>query len=194
MNLQTTVHLPQRHGDTEKTRRCRKVSHHPRDGGYVLCFFLILLSASVPLCLTAFLGAGAAGAEEKTFFTKHFKESLFNISEKGEFSIEILPDEKEYKIGKGVIGIVIHNKHDEDVEGADINIIVVDEQGRDIAGTPFIIKEKGEGLYTAANLSLGREGRWQLRINVKKKKIEDSAVFAFPDVAKERLPAGRYSP
>lgn len=136
---------------------------------------------------------GATDAAEKTLFTKHFKESLFNISEKSEFSIEILLDEKEYKIGKDVIGLVVHNRHDEDVEGADIKIALLDEQGKDIAGTP-VVKEKGSGLYTVGNLDLKREGRFRLRIDVRKKKTEDSALFAFPDVMKERFPAGKYSP
>lgn len=141
------------------------------------------------LCL---LTTSVANGEGKTKFTKHFNESLFNITEKGEFSIEILLDEKEYKIGKNVIGIVIHNKHDEDVEGADIKITLLGEKGRDITGSPAI-KEKGEGLYTVANLDLKREGRQELKIKVKNKNITDGAVFVFPDVAKEKLPTGKYT-
>jgi len=44
----------------------------------------------------------------KRIFTKHFQETLFDISKNAEFSIEILLDDKEYKIGKNVIGIVLH--------------------------------------------------------------------------------------
>lgn len=141
------------------------------------------------LCLVT---TSVVNAEGKTKFTKHFNESLFNITEKGEFSIEILLDEKEYKIGKNVIGIVIHNKHDEDVEGADIQIALTNGKGQNITGSPAI-KEKGEGLYIVANLDLKREGRLELKIKVKNKNIADSAVFVFPDVTKEKLPAGKYT-
>jgi len=126
---------------------------------------------------------------KKAKFTKHFNESLFRVADKGEVSIEILPDEKEYKIGKNVIGIVIHDKHDEDVEGAKLEVTVGASEG---SSQQITVKEKGDGLYTAAGIDLKRDGRWELRIKVKKKNIEDSAVFVFPDVTKERMPAGKY--
>lgn len=125
----------------------------------------------------------------KIQFTKHFHESLFQITEKGEFSIEILLDEKEYKIGKNVLGVVIHDKHDEDVEGAEINVNVRTTEGNIESAT---VQEKGGGLYTIAGVNLQRDGRWELVIKVKKKKIEDSAVFLFPDVLRERKSVGRY--
>lgn len=53
-----------------------------------------------------------AHSAKKGVFTKHFNESLFKISEKGLFSVEILMDEKEYKIGKDVVGIIVHDDHD----------------------------------------------------------------------------------
>lgn len=125
----------------------------------------------------------------KIQFTKHFHESLFQVTDKGEFSIELLLDEKEYKIGKNVLGIVIHDKHDEDVEGAEINVNV-----RTTGGNieQAVVKEKGGGLYTIAGVNPQREGRWELVINIKKKKIEDSAIFLFPDVVRGRAPAGKY--
>lgn len=149
------------------------------------------------LCLLVSCPAYAAHTHDSdsdqktTKFTKHFNESLFTITEKGEFSIEILMDEKEYKIGKDVIGIVIHNARDEDVEGADLAVTARTPDGQAISGSP-VVKEKGDGLYTVSNLDLKREGRWELRVAVKKKSIEDSALFVFPDVTKEHIPAGKY--
>lgn len=67
----------------------------------------------------------------KAKFTKYFNKSLFRITEKGEFSTEILLDEKDYKIGKDVIGIVVHDRNDGDVENADIKI-----NYKDMKGTP----------------------------------------------------------
>lgn len=126
----------------------------------------------------------------KIQFTKHFYESLFLITEKGEFSIEILLDEKEYKIGKNVIGIVIHDKHDEDVEGAVINVMV--RVAGESVEQPAVDQDKGGGLYTITGVDPQKDGQWKLVIKVKKKKIEDSAVFLFPDVLKDRRPVGKY--
>lgn len=126
---------------------------------------------------------------KKAKFTKHYNETLFRVADKGDVSIEILLDEKEYKIGKNVIGIVIHDKHDEDLEGAKIEVTVSASEG---GSQQMTVKEKGDGLYTAAGVDLKRDGRWELRIKVKKKNIEDSAVFVFPDVTKVSMPVGKY--
>lgn len=135
------------------------------------------------------------GKDAKGSFTKHFKETLFDITAKAYFSIEILPDDKEYKkLGKGVIGIVIHNSHDEDVEKAAIAIDFRNLDTGEPAAEKPVVKEKGDGLYTVSGLDVHKEGRWKLTITVKKGKVEDSARFLFPDVFKDRLPAGRYNP
>lgn len=139
----------------------------------------------------AFIGAWAHQPEEKTGigkakFTKHFNLSIFGITEKGEFSIEILTDDREYKIGKDVIGIVVHDKNDDDVESAGIKISYKDMK------EPPAIEEKGDGLYVVSNLNIKKEGKWALNISVKKKKKEDSAIFIFPDSLNKLLPSGKY--
>jgi hypothetical protein len=136
---------------------------------------------------------GDAAAADKTKFTKHFNESLFNITDKGLFSVEILMDDKEYdKLGKEVTGLVIHNQQDADVEGAEIKITSVMSEGQTDADAP-VVKDKGEGLYTVSGLNVKKEGKWELKISVKKKKLEDSASFNFPDVLKTPMKKGKYS-
>lgn len=133
-------------------------------------------------------------AEEKRVFTKHFKETLFDVTKNAEYSVEILLDDKEYDIGKDVIGIVIHNAKDHDVENAAIAIDFRNlETGQPAPGEP-VVKEKGDGLYTVSGLDLQREGRWKLTLTVKKDGLEDSVEFLFPEVLKKKWPAGRYNP
>jgi len=127
------------------------------------------------------------GSTKKHSFTKHFKETFFAITGMAEFSIEILPDEKEYKIGRNVVGIVVHNKHDEDVEGAELTVTA---EGNN---EPVIVKEKGGGLYIVSNLDLRREGPWKLVIQVRHKSLADSAALVFPVSAPKFLPPGQYS-
>ena len=135
----------------------------------------------------------SAHAADKSKFTKHFNESLFNITDKDLFSVEILMDDKEYaKLGKGVIGIVIHNQYDKDVAGVDIELTSVMPDRQVNADTPTI-KDKGNGLYTVSNINLKKEEQWELKINLKKKKLKDSTSFLFPNVLNKRIPAGKYS-
>jgi len=141
-----------------------------------------LTMAMIPFAVDAHSGSHEGGAK----FTKHFHETIFAISEKGEVSFEVLLDEKEYKIGKDMIGIVVHDSHDEDVEGARLDVTVTGIE-KSLKAT-----EKGGGLYLVANTGLPKEGKWELKITVKKKKINDSAVFIFPDVLNKKMPAGKY--
>ncbi len=133
--------------------------------------------------------------EAKIFFTKHFNETVFDITAKAKFSIEILLDDKEYKkLGKDVIGIVIHDARDQDVEKAVISLDFRNMETGEPAKEAPVVKERGDGLYLVSNLDLKKEGRWKLAITVKKGSEEDSAQFIFPDVLRNRLPAGRYNP
>lgn len=132
--------------------------------------------------------------KEKPFFTKHFQNTLFDITENAAYSIEILLDDKEYKIGKDVIGIVVHDAHDEDVKGAEISFDLTDlAVGKKIAVTPAVT-DKGNGLYIVSGLDLQRQGKWELVVTVKKNLSDGRVKFLFPDARKTSLSKGRYSP
>lgn len=130
----------------------------------------------------------------KKIFTKHFNRTLFNITEHAAFSVEILLDDSEYPIGKGVTGIVIHNAKDSDVKGARITLALKNlETGRIAPGTPTIT-DKGNGLYIVSGLDLRRQGRWELKVTVSKDNVKDSVKFNLPADLKNLYPKGEYSP
>ncbi len=136
---------------------------------------------------------GSAGGE-KILFTKHFQNTLFDVTEHAAYSVEILLDDKEYKIGKNVVGIVIHDAHDEDVVGAEITFSLRDlVAGKQVPVSP-IVTDKRNGLYIVSGLDLQKEGKWELAITVKKGRVEDKVKFVLPDALKSRVPKGRYSP
>lgn len=137
---------------------------------------------------------GESGPTGIKKFTKHFQQSLFTVTGHAFYSTEVLLDDKEYKIGKDVIGIVVHNAHDEDVKGAELIIVHKNlSTGENAPGT-VTVADKGNGLYIVSGLDLQREGRWELAITVKKDGVEDRAKFVLPDALKERVPKGRFSP
>jgi len=157
-------------------------------GGLFMRKLMVVLTT---VLLLSSAGAGRAWGheghdKEGGRFTKHFKETYFALTEKKEFSVEVLPDEKEYKIGKDVVGIVVHNNHDEDVEGATVTVIT----GEGVQ--PLAAKEKGGGLYIVSKLDLKKEGAWRLEVRIKKDSVTDRAVFEFPGVTKKLLPPGKY--
>lgn len=150
------------------------------------------LSATIIPVLLFFLApavsAGAAAESgQQPSFTKHFRHTFFAITDKAEFSVEVLPDEKEYRIGRNVVGIVVHDRHDRDVERA---VLTVTAEGSSL---PLTVREKGGGLYVVPNLDLQRQGPWKLSIQVRDTSVEDRAVFLFPPAAPDFAPPGKYS-
>jgi YtkA-like len=136
---------------------------------------------------------GSQGAV-KIIFTKHFQNTLFDVTEHAAYSVEILLDDEEYAIGKNVIGIVIHDARDEDVRGAEITFVLKDlVAGKDSTMTPMVT-DKGNGLYIVSGLDLQKEGKWELTIRVRKGRTEDLVKFVLPEAIKARVPKGRYSP
>ena len=141
--------------------------------------------------------AGPYGDQDtgrKILFTKHFKESLFDVTGQAAYSLEILLDDKEYKIGKDVIGIVVHDNKDADVIGAELAIVQKDPATGEAVPGKRTVTDKKNGLYIVSGLDLKREGKWELLITVSKSGVRDSVKFIFPDVLKDRPAKGRYSP
>ncbi len=111
------------------------------------CLLMILVSA-VSLTVVNYVEATHGGQEpsEKKLFTKHFQASLFDVTEHASYSIKVLLDDKEYKIGKNVIGIVVHGEHDEDVKGAKLTFGLRDlATGKEVGVKPTIT-DKNNGL------------------------------------------------
>ena len=152
--------------------------------------------AALVFGLLVSLPAKARGKDtpDKRIYTKHFDETLFDITKNADFSVEVLLDDKEYDIGKDVVGIVVHGKGDKDVAGAELDIALKDLETGETIPADVTITDRGNGLYIISGLDLERDGRRELSITVKKDSVEDSVSFIFPDALKKRYPKGRYSP
>jgi hypothetical protein len=131
---------------------------------------------------------------EKKLFTKHFQQTLFDITAHADYSVEVLLNDREYPIGKNTTGIIIHNSHDEDVKGADLTIVQKELATGEHIPLKLTIKDRHNGLYVVSGLDSKREGKWELVITVNKNGVRDSASFVFPDVLKQHYPKGQYSP
>lgn len=134
-----------------------------------------------------------ANPAEKRLFTKHFQETLFDITGRASYSVEVLLNDNEYEIGKNVIGIVLHDEHDEDVKGAKLTIVHRNLATNEKASGALTVEDKGNGLYIVKGLTLQRDGRWELAITVEKGGDRDSVQFVLPDALKQRVAKGRYS-
>ncbi len=129
-------------------------------------------------------------------FTKHYNESLFKITDKGLFSVEMIIVKRELmaysiemppehkKERENIVSIIIHDSKDTDVEGASIKVtpwMPMHSGGHGVLDKPVVI-EKGRGAYTIKNLYLHHRGDWNLKIKIKKDDIEDNVIFEFFDI------------
>ncbi len=117
-------------------------------------------------------------------FTKHYKQSLFQITENKLFSIEMVIPEGHLKVGKNDFDLIIHDRTDRDLVEAKLNIeAYMPEMGHGIDVEPEI-QEKGGGLYKVKNFPITMSGHWQLIVTVSKDNAKDKAVFEFPQIGK----------
>ena len=115
-------------------------------------------------------------------FTQHFPDSLFKVGEKGLFSLELLLELKTLKVGKHECQLILHNKKDQDVEGATVRIKILKDGVPFESENPLVTKDVGMGCYEIKDLALTKGSGWQLRIEVEKDQESDSAIFALPEV------------
>jgi hypothetical protein len=114
--------------------------------------------------------------------TKHYPGSLFKMTDKGLFSVEMLIKGKELTTGVNAAELIIHDRGDRDVVGAEITVTPwMPEHGHGVFEKP-VVSERGGGLYSVENILLIMSGRWELRMKVKAGSLEDGTVFEFPDV------------
>jgi FtsP/CotA-like multicopper oxidase with cupredoxin domain len=119
--------------------------------------------------------------------TKHHEDSLFLVTEKKLFGVEMLVPDAELKMGVNTVDIIVHDQKDRDVDGADITVTPwMPDMGHGVHEKPEVT-EKGSGLYTVGNILVIMAGNWQLKVTVRKGNVEDTAVFNFPGM-KARAP------
>jgi hypothetical protein len=130
-----------------------------------------------------FLFAACASAGQKPEPTKHYKETILKKTEKGLFSVEMLIPERELMMGVNEVDVIVHDRKDKDVPGAEITVTPwMPEMGHGVLQEPVVL-ERGGGLYSVKNIVLIMTGHWELRIKISKDGAEDKAVFDFPGVA-----------
>jgi hypothetical protein len=135
-------------------------------------------------------GPASAGTETEAHrhgaFTKHYESSLFEVTKNGMYSVEMVVGEHGLLTGVNTMDLIIHDNKDHDVVGAEITVTSwMPEMGHG-SYEPPVITEKGGGLYSVENVILIMSGLWELRININKDGVVDTAVFSFPNVQVDR--------
>jgi hypothetical protein len=144
------------------------------------------LIAAVVIIVLLPIALFAGSEREDSKFTRHYRGSIFQVTEEGLYSVEVVIKEKKLTKGNNTVDLIIHDRNDGDIVGADIKVVPwMPSMGHGVSDKP-VINERGGGLYRVENINLIMGGHWELRIYVKRGEIEDRVVFAFPDVMAEQ--------
>ncbi len=144
---------------------------------------------SVMVLSLIFILAGCATAVKETNkhdeHKRHYEKSFYKVTQAENYSVEMMVEDKMFKVGVNAADIIIHDRNDREVVGADITITPwMPEMGHGVF-TPPNITERGGGLYRVEDVTLVMGGLWEMRIEISKDNIKDIVVFDFPDVKAE---------
>jgi hypothetical protein len=113
---------------------------------------------------------------------KHYDQSVAQWTDNKFFTIEMVIPDKELRMGVNSLGIIVHDKNDKDIPGAEVTITPwMPAMGHGVMEKP-VVMERGGGLYSVSNVVLSMTGHWQLQVAVTKDGVQDKAVFDFPEV------------
>ena len=80
---------------------------------------LIIFLALSPVAVFA----AHSGQSEAGQHTKHYEQSLFKMTDNGLYSVEMVIKDKDLKVGVNTLDIIVHDKSDKDVAGAEIKVV-----------------------------------------------------------------------
>lgn len=137
--------------------------------------------------LAVFLLAGCAGTQQQAVgsaaFSRHYSDTLFQVTEKELYSVELLMDQGTLVTGENSFQVVVHNRQDKDVPGAEVTASAYKPQSPDATRQQARGMDRDGGLYTFRGLTIETPGHWKLNVTVNKSGDTDSAMFDFQDVA-----------
>ena len=114
--------------------------------------------------------------------TKHYGDTLFKVTESGEYSIELLLPDQKVEMGVNKVDIIIHDKKDRDVAGADITVTPwMPSMDHGVMEKP-VVNEKGGGLYSATNVVFSMTGDWELRLRITKGSTTETVTIPLPPI------------
>jgi hypothetical protein len=126
--------------------------------------------------------SGHEDGTEHSPMTQHYEDSIFKVTENGEFSVEVLLPDKKVEMGVNRVDLIIHNREDQDVAGARITVEPwMPSMGHGVMERP-VVNEKGGGLYNVSNVIFSMTGDWELRIEITSESTTDTVKIHMPGV------------
>jgi len=115
------------------------------------------------------------------------RNPIAKATEKGAFTLEMASGVIELKNGTNSLDVVVRDKSGKGVEGAVLTVTPwLPSMGHGVWDKP-VVTERGAGKYAIQNIVTTMNGRWELKIDIKKGAVKDQVLFSF-DVAGREAP------
>ena len=147
----------------------------------LVAFLCILLGCSLGY-------AAERNPSDRSVPAGHAAKGVALKTNKGVFALEVLTGGHGLKSGVNAVDIVVRDKNGKSVEGAELTVTPwLPAMGQGVWDKPMVT-ERGAGKYQVQNIVTNVNGRWELKIDVRKGNLKDQAVFSFDVAGKEPAP------
>ena len=129
------------------------------------------------LVIASFIAGDAFAHGKKAKPLPHFAEGITKVSENGLFSIEIVLEPLQPKVGKNKIKVYLHDADGKDLEGAKVEVEVWNKDRGVLSKDKTKTRETSDGEYIISNVVYDFAGKYEIRIMVIKGSESDKAIF-----------------
>jgi len=145
----------------------------------------------VLLALALFLLAGCAGVQQdagrdtdcRDAFSPHYEDSYFAVGESCEISAELLAGSSGIRKGSNDLQIILHNRMDQDITGAQLSFFLRGPKGKEQKLSPEIREVRG-GLYSVNDLQLPSIKDKTLVVNMERGSVTDRVPYDLQEMSR----------
>lgn len=136
--------------------------------------------------------SSAFATDQKPKSVSHSGGGLHKATDKGTFGLDLVARDNELKNGSNVLDIMLRDKAGKGVEGAELTVTPwMPGMGHGV-WEKTVVSERGGGKYHVENITIIRSGNWDIKVSVRKGKLEDRTSFPFIVADREPAPVKKY--
>lgn len=119
---------------------------------------------------------------KETMKVQHIPGSVFQVTDNGFYTAELVLKPKNPVVGKSKGHLIIHDYEAVDTPGLDITAtLYMPETGAVSKETPTF-KDVERGLYIVDNIYFNEPGKWELKMEIKGQRFSDTVVLQLPEI------------
>jgi len=145
----------------------------------------IVISVIVGLALTGCAMNYKMKPPSETIMDQHIPGSVFDKTEQGFYTTELVLKPRHPVVGEGRGYIIIHNHEAVDTPGLDVTATLYRKDTGEKSSIQPVVKGERKGLYRVNNLYYESPGIWILKLEITGYQASDVVSLTLPEVKKD---------